>query len=404
MQVFAEQELSNWLRLWHNRLTQEVVTTDRNYLLNVNETQFIDYLVGEWSMASVSLHFDALSVSDCERDIPAIHHPSDFQFTDRSRSFRRHVVLYHIPVSGNTELLRCFPSKRLMWDLEASLNNGCLHFDIIDWRNNPEEIKRNAEGLLSNLKTQAENVQTEVYAFNQSLPDVVKSAVEKRKKEMMTQLSTLAALGVPVRQQANVPSTFAVPIKPNKTVVKPSAPTQAFAPEPTLDAQNYDSILSLIHIWGVEMERHPGIYSDKGEESLRDLFLMLLSPHFDSTTGETFNKSGKTDILIRHEGKNVFVAECKFWRGIKAFHPTIDQLLGYLTWRDSKAAVICFVDNKELNPLLEQIVAETPKHSCFVKDCGKKADGWFQFEFHLKDDPSRGVKLAVLCFHFPKTG
>jgi hypothetical protein len=148
------------------------------------------------------------------------------------------------------------------------------------------------------------------------------------------------------------------------------------------------------------MERHPSIYKDKDEETLRDHFIMVLSPHFQSVTGETFNKIGKTDILIRHDKANVFVAECKFWSGIKGFHKTIDQVLGYLTWRDSKAAILCFVKTKELNPVLEQIEAETANHPCFVKSHGRVAEGWFDFEFHLKDDHTRSVRLAVLCSHF----
>ena len=36
-------------------------------------------------------------------------------------------------------------------------------------------------------------------------------------------------------------------------------------------------------------------------------------------TGETFNAAGKTDILLRIDGKNVFIGECKFWKGPKAF-------------------------------------------------------------------------------------
>jgi hypothetical protein len=51
---------------------------------------------------------------------------------------------------------------------------------------------------------------------------------------------------------------------------------------------------------------------------------------------------GKTDILIRIDGKNIFIAECKFWTGPKGFTETIDQLLGYLSWRDTKAAIVMF--------------------------------------------------------------
>jgi hypothetical protein len=31
---------------------------------------------------------------------------------------------------------------------------------------------------------------------------------------------------------------------------------------------------------------------------------------------------------------------------------------------------------------------------------GEVAEGWYDFEFHLKDDPTRTVRLAVLYFHF----
>ena len=128
---------------------------------------------------------------------------------------------------------------------------------------------------------------------------------------------------------------------------------------------------------------------------------MVLSPHFDSVTGETFNKTGKTDILIRHDTANVFVAECKFWTGAKGLNKTIDQVLGYLTWRDSKAAIINFVRNKELGPVLDQIEPTVAKHTCFVSAGSSQTEGWSNFHFHLPSDPTRGVRLAVLSFHFP---
>lgn len=59
-------------------------------------------------------------------------------------------------------------------------------------------------------------------------------------------------------------------------------------------------------------------------------------------TGETFNRAGKTDILLREGDRNVFIAECKFWKGPKAFGEAIDQRLGYTMWRDSKTAILVF--------------------------------------------------------------
>lgn len=52
--------------------------------------------------------------------------------------------------------------------------------------------------------------------------------------------------------------------------------------------------------------------------------------------------SGKTDILLRADSRNVFIAECKFGRGPAAMAEAVDQLLGYLSGRDTKAAILRF--------------------------------------------------------------
>jgi hypothetical protein len=169
---------------------------------------------------------------------------------------------------------------------------------------------------------------------------------------------------------------------------------------PTSDDAKYNRILKIIYDTFVTMERHPRAYAKKQEHDLRDHLLTVLSTHYPNTTGETFSKRGRTDILVRHDGTNVFVGEFKFWRGLKSFHETIDQVLGYLTWRDSKAAIVCFVNNNEINPVLEQIKSGSSEHPCFIRLESKKAESWFQFEFKLNSDSSTNVHLAVLCFHF----
>jgi hypothetical protein len=120
-----------------------------------------------------------------------------------------------------------------------------------------------------------------------------------------------------------------------------------------------------------------------------------------SATGETFNKAGKTDILMRHDKHNIFVAECKFWRGRQQHLATIDQLLGYLTWRDSKTAILYFVDNREITASLRSIQKHTSEHGCFV--CAKRSgeESRFNYTFHLPGDTERHLALTILCFHLP---
>jgi len=403
IRIFGEGGLREYLDNRRAALQEEVRAEDRNKLLNVNETEYVEYLTARYRIEPLVLHWDKESVTDREAMVPAERFDRSFD-VESGRRYLQQVVTYHLPFSGETDLLHCIPSTHLVWTERVGLLAGthCITHEVIAWNTDSAGVKQRIDNFKGCVRKQADNVAVDVDEFNKALEKTARDIVQGRKGQLLRQLNMVAGLGIPVHKAGNVPATFAVPVMPKKIVVKPSAPAVAYAPEPTLDDPNYQQILQMLHQWGVEMERHPDIYQGKGEETLRDHFLMMLSPHFQSVTGETFNRAGKTDILIRHEGKNVFVAECKFWSGIKAFHETIDQILRYLTWRDSKAAVLCFVPNKELNPVLQQIESETAKHPCFVKHHGKKADGWYNFEFHLKDDHTRSVKLAVLCFHFPE--
>jgi hypothetical protein len=174
--------------------------------------------------------------------------------------------------------------------------------------------------------------------------------------------------------------------------------------EPTLDQAIYQEILQVIYDTGVVFERNPSIYKGKGEEDLRDYLLLQLTSQFGaegSATGETFNKTGKTDILIRYNTMNAFIAECKFWGGKERYFETITQLIEYLTWRDSKAAVIIFVKNKSFSEVLETIKNVTSEHPNFSGFISEQTKSWYNYRFHLSSSRNREIKLAVMLFHTP---
>ena len=98
----------------------------------------------------------------------------------------------------------------------------------------------------------------------------------------------------------------------------PKAGPGPYQPEPILPTEQYEHVLSVMQDMALVMERSPSAFQAMGEESLRIHFLVGLNGHYEGqATGETFNGAGKTDILIRVDGKNIFIAECKFWGGPK---------------------------------------------------------------------------------------
>lgn len=400
--IFGEDSLRGYLESCFSGCMRVLREEEREYLLNVNETEYVQHLRAKYEVEPLSLDFENLRISDREVYIPAERFPRH-GFTDvQGQSYPRQVVTFHLPFSGDRQQLLYKPSRYITRSEEVWIEDNFVCFEVVDFYEEPERLKHEADSALEAIRRLWEFSNEDVAEYNKGLEARTLRAVQERKTELLRQLNLLAALNVPVRKRSDVPSTFAVPVQRKRIVVqKPTASAEPFAPEPSLDRSAYSSILQMLHDVGVEMEIHPAIYTNKTEEALRDYFLMVLAPNFQSTTGETFNRTGKTDILIKHEGKNLFIAECKFWSGVGGFYRTVDQLLGYLTWRDSKAAVLLFVKNKELQPVLDQIAAKTKEHGCFVKDWGRKADGWYEYEFHLKEDASRSAHLAVLCFHFP---
>lgn len=150
------------------------------------------------------------------------------------------------------------------------------------------------------------------------------------------------------------------------------------------------------------MEQSPKAFETMGEEDLRTHFLVQLNAQYEGrATGETFNFQGKTDILIRVDGRNVFVAECKFWGGEKQFLETIDQLLSYLSWRDTKAAVLIFNRNVNFSEVLRKITENSVKHGCYKRTLQTADESNFRYVFHQTNDLNRELILSILAFDVP---
>jgi hypothetical protein len=290
--------------------------------------------------------------------------------------------------------------------MDIKLHSEEFCFEIINFNNDTESIKQEKDGNLKNIMQQLENVNSEIKRYNIGLESEIKQAFNITKKKILSNNDVLASLGIPIKKADNVSSTFAIPTpKTRKKIVvsKQIVKEETFKPEPTLDEKTYYEILQLIHDVGKMFERLPGLYEDKKEEHLRDHFLMMLEPNFEgSATGETFNQGGRADILLRYEGTTAFIAECKFWDGKESFLKAISQLLGYLTWRDSKAAVIMFVRNKGFTKTLTDAKSFIVEHPNYLDCVGENGETWFNYIFHLNDDRNRKVYLAIMFYHLPK--
>ena len=152
------------------------------------------------------------------------------------------------------------------------------------------------------------------------------------------------------------------------------------------------------------MEQSPGTYAPMGEEDRRQTLVATLNTHYGGRAhAEAFNVQGKTDILIRYEGRNLFICECKFWTGSEGFTGTIDQLFRYTGWRDTKLAIVIFVREKGLTAILKKAKATLEGHSQFVtwKDAAEESE--LRATVRWPGDEERLADLNVFFINIPQT-
>ena len=74
----------------------------------------------------------------------------------------------------------------------------------------------------------------------------------------------------------------------------------------------------------------------------------------------------------------------------------------YLTWRDTKTALIIFVKQDDITDVIKKINETCKTHEYFIKYDKSQDENSFSYIFHLPGDLNRLIFLEVLVFHFNK--
>lgn len=405
--VFSSGRISEVFTKSFSEIQRTVDQESENYILNVNENEYIEHIVKKYRLEPPLILFEECYADSYEADIPAERFPMTFHVREGEK-YKRQIIQYFIPVSGQISLMNYSPASSISLGGGGNfyIQGETLVTEIVNLYNDPSKIKAEYENEVRGLNRNYGTLVTDIEGFNLKLKDGIKQFFSNRKNKILDKNNLMASLGVPIKTRETTSNTFSIP-RPQtreKLIIKPSVNDQGFTPEPTLNEKHYFEILKTINDVGKNFERMPSVYKGKGEEDLRDHILLTLDPNFQlgSASGETFNSSGKTDILLRYDSSVVFIAECKFWGGEKKYLETINQLLGYLTWRDTKASVIVFVKQKDISNILTKVEEVTKTHSNYMGFVSKTDENWFNYRFHINGDRNREVKLAVQLYHLPK--
>lgn len=256
-----------------------------------------------------------------------------------------------------------------------------------------ENVEKSFQKEFEDFKKMIEYVNGEVKTFNSSLYSFSHEKLEIRKQKADSYANICNSLQIPLRFNVNVPDISPHPIKlitrtmPQKPHVSPAKM------EYCICDVDYVNINKVIWSFCSTMEKTAKTYRNDCEEELRDHVIACLNTFYQNANGETFRKTGKTDILIEFENKAAFIGECKIWYGEKVLDEALKQVLGYATWIDTKLSLIIFNKVvKDFNVIRDKILSWAKGNMVSVSE--KHGNEW---NCKLRYE-NRDIQLTILAF------
>jgi len=397
--LFWNQKLSDHFEDINIAITNEINNLSENQILSLSEDEIISHVVSQHEIIPLEIYQDSMLA---EPEDAAVQY-GEGGFSRKYDGINFHVQL---PFSGTSEVWYMRPSTcRITTFPECSVKinkegTKVLTFDLFVALDQPPDThNKQIEKHIEDIKYCIEQQKKDIERFNKTIESTAKTAINIRKKKLEKKSNIMKAFNIPLIKSPNAPDMSLIPIK--RKLVKPLPPIPNRPAEYAISDKDYEHILSVIRHEGATFETTPKTYAKHDEEELRDIMLAHLNGHYQGdATGETFRGSGKTDIKIEFENRAAFVGECKVWRGEQEIIEAIDQLTGYLTWRDCKTAIVIFnKHNKEFSVIQQKIPTIFQGHKNYLNTySGQKAGEW-RFGLKSEEDKERHVLIHVFLFN-----
>ncbi len=375
-------------------------------LLNSSPDDLANLLEHKFHIAVPVLKEDAIEVDQQEAQVDVSRDWNRMIF-DRGQPFyiKGTDVTFFVPFEGDAEVFELRPSVRTLNPPRGVVEDREVVLSYTRLDQDSAAVKREFEQDLAAIRQSLARLAEDVANFNGSLRGKLVQWISARREKLLKDRGMVASLGYPLRRRESVPAVYAPP--PVRKKVAPAMPGGAVAAppgasEPFLEMEVYEHILSLLSQMAVVIERSPQAFRTMGEEDIRFVLLVPLNTHYEGrASAEAFNFEGKTDILIRDSGKNIFVAECKFWDGPESLRKAIDQILGYTCWRDTKTALLIFNRHRQLSTVISKIPEIVKQHPNFRREEKYNSETGFRFVLRHRDDVARELILTILVFEVP---
>lgn len=371
---------------------------DPDHLLSENEDILVETLLDEYLPKSILINWDSPTMDEIVEKPVEVYDQFD---ANRTHQVPGSSTTITFPLTGTGDMLKYRARHFVLGPTLGVVAAGEVRMEVAAPKLTDELIKSRIKGLRDSLAQRVAWANEDLAAFRETAEKRLRNKHAARKDRILADRDLTASIGIPIRRTGTQPPP--VPARRKQVTLETRRQQAEFVPEPVLDEAVYGEVVQITMSWARSLER-TGVATRLGEEDLRDLLLGTLNAYWEGAAGgELFNGAGKTDILIRHDDRNVFIAECKIWDGPQTVTDALNQLLRYLVWRDSKAALIMFIRRAkpaETITRMHTAIGQHPSH-LMIRPGGTPSS---RVDHILTaDNEGRRISLAALPVVLPYT-
>ncbi len=412
MNLFEKNQVSEYIGGICNKIENEISSLSNQEILSCDIDELREYYQSKYLIDPISLGEDNIEINFVDKKIRIYNQfYKTGSYEPQYYEVDGYLISFKIPFDGDSNLLYLKPSTRLLSKFPVSEvvnpHDDFWGYIVVAFEKTNADLKSHADSLEKYVLEQFEEkfksyrqmikyVNIDIDHFNNGLGDFILTHLKKRKERASDFVMFSRALNIPLQLSPNAPKITNLPLKRiiKKSPAKPKP--KEVDPEYGISNEDFTNIINIIHSVCSSMEATARTFNKIEEEELRDFIVATLSTHYGKlVSGETFRKNGKTDIIIMFDNKAAFIGECKIWHGISLFSKAIDQLFGYVTWRDFKTSLIIFnKENKDFHSICDTIEKWISENTKQYKVIDKNM---WECIIHRKENNS-DIKLTIAIY------
>lgn len=400
--LFSNSKFSDYQRSKRDELKKEISGLTSTELENSTDSLVL-ILTSKYAPSTIKLYEqDTEDVGQIEKTKRINRGNSLPGLPRRGNKITRtmHRLKLKVPYTGERRLLMKQPRRynHAPPSYDELTDTHIVHY--VDYRvegRESDKIKESIDSDISKWQDKLEEwvdwLNTDIRKMQEKFENLIRSQIEDQRENVSAKNEALSNLGI---STGSVDEGFVEPEK-KKDLQLPDL-NGGTEERKRIRDKTFVDVLDIIDSMRVNVERSKDRVRELDEESLRDIFLGAIDSHYGSATAESFNRGGKTDILLRHQSVNLFVAECKFWQGKSHFQDAVNQLLGNVAPDDGHAALLVFSDREDVVQVRNRVEETIESHGRFQASLSRIQDhDVYRFTGSSGTEVKVGIKVVDLA-------